>query len=97
MIARPTELQGALRHFGMTIDVADLERAVQLLAFFGLVRVGHWGMEHFFVRPERVDRTWVDYTSKEGQPTFDRSRFKIDRMALLAGDRRQLSVLERRA
>ena len=70
---------------------------MKLLAFFGLVRVDHWGMEHFFVRPERVERTWVDYTSKDGQPTFDRSRFKIDRKALLASDRRQLSVLERTA
>lgn len=97
MIARPTELQAALLHFGMPIGIADLERAVNLLAFFGLVRVDHWGLEHFFVRPERVDRTWVDYTSKDGQPTFDRSRFKIDRKALLASDRRQLSVLERTA
>jgi len=97
LIARPIELQAALLHFGLAIDLVDLERAVKLLAFFRLVRIDHWGMEHFFVRQERVDRTWVDYTARAGQPTFDRSRFKLNRQTMLASDRRQLSVLERTA
>lgn len=97
LIARPTELQAALLHFGMAIDLVNLERATKLLAFFGLIRIDHRGMEHFFVRQKRLDRTWVDYTSRDGQPTFDRSRFKLDRKTMLAGDRRQLSVLGRTA
>jgi hypothetical protein len=97
LIARPTELQAALRHFGMSIDLAELDRAVKLLAFFGMVRLDHWGLEYFFVRQQNLARTWVDYTSNKGQPTFDRSRFKIDRKAFLATDRRQHAVLERTA
>lgn len=97
MIARPVELQAALSHFKLNFSLDDLDRAVKLLAFFSLVRVDHWGMEHFFVRREKAEKAWVDYTARDGQPTFDRSRFKIDRMMLLAGDKRQLAVLERTA
>lgn len=97
MIARPSELQAALQHFGLDLPPEELERAVKLLAFFGLARLDRWGLEHFFVRRTRVDRAWVDYTSKDGQPKFDRSRFKVDRRALLASDRRQLAVLDRTA
>jgi len=95
LIARPAELQSVLRHFRVEISTPDLERAARLLEFFGLVRIDNWGLELFFVRPEHRSRAWVDYTSREGQPTFDRSRFKVDRRAVLAGDRRQLAVLER--
>lgn len=97
MIARPSELQAALLHFGLPISLIDLGRAVELLAFFGLIRIANWGLELFFVRPAKVDRTWVDYTSNEGHPKFDRSRFKVDRRTALESDRRQLSVLERTA
>jgi hypothetical protein len=97
LITRPPELQFALQHFGVDIGKADLDRAVKLLEFFGLVRIDHWGLEVFFVRRKQVDRTWVAYTSKEGMPTFDRSRFKIDRKISLEADRRQLAVLERTA
>lgn len=97
LIARPTELQFALLHFGICIGMADLKRAVKLLEFFGLVRIDHWGLEEFFVRRRQVDRNWVAYTSKESKPPFDRSRFKIDRKTSLEADRRQLAVLERTA
>jgi len=97
MIARPSELLSALQHFGLDLTLGELERAVKLLAFFGLARVDRWGLEQFFVRRAVVDRAWVDYTSKDGQPKFDRSRFKVDRRELLATDRRQLAVLDRTA
>lgn len=97
MIARPSELLSALQHFGLDLTLGELERAVKLLAFFGLARVDRWGLEQFFVRQAVVDRAWVDYTSKDGQPKFDRSRFKVDRRQLLATDRRQLAVLDRTA
>lgn len=95
LISRPTELQAALLHFGMSITQLELERAAKLLQFFGLVRVDHRGTEHFFVRREKSDRTWVNYAARDGSPAFDRSRFKLNRKALLNGDRRLLSVLER--
>jgi len=97
MIARPAELQAALGHFGLAIALDDLERAVKLLAFFKLARLDKWGLEKFFVRRTKADRAWVDYTSKVGQPNFDRSRFKVERRERLAVDRRQLSVLDRTA
>lgn len=97
LIARPSELQSALRHFGLVLPAQELERVVKLLAFFELARIDHWGLEQFFVRRTNVDRAWVDYTSKTGQPKFDRSRFKVDRRARLASDRRQLAVLDRTA
>ena len=46
LIVRPNELQAALLHFGLKIPLNDLERAVKLLAFFGLARNDHWGLEH---------------------------------------------------
>lgn len=97
LISRPAELQAALLHFDLTLNLDELERIAKLLDFFGLARIEHRGMEQFFVRRARADRTWVDYTSKEGRPRFDRSRFKLDRMASMVADRRKLSVLERTA
>ena len=95
LISKPAELQAALSHFGLTMNVTELDQAAKLLEFFRLVRIEHRGTEYFFVRREHSDRAWVDYTAKEGQPAFDRSRFKLARRELLDGDRRKLSVLER--
>ena len=95
LISKPAELHGALQHFGVSITPQDLERAAKLLEFFGLIRIEHRGSEHFFVRREKVNRTWVNYAAKDGKPAFDRSRFKLDRIALLNGNRRLMSVLER--
>lgn len=95
LISKPAELQIALHHFGVSISSKELDQATKLLEFFQLIRVEHRGTEYFFVRRDHADRAWVDYTSKEGQPVFDRSRFKLARRELLQGDRRKLSVLER--
>ena len=95
LISRPIELQAALLHFGMSITQPELDRASKLLEFFGLVRIEHRGTEHFFVRREKSDRTWVNYAARDGSPVFERSRFKLDRSALVSGDRRLMSVLER--
>lgn len=97
LISRPAELQAALLHFGVSLTPPQLERAAKLLEFFGLVRIEHRGTEHFFVRREKADRTWVNYAARDGKPVFDRSRFKLARRALLDGDRRLLTVLERTA
>ncbi|MHB1266138.1 MAG: retron St85 family effector protein [Acidithiobacillus ferriphilus] len=95
LIVRPNELLAALHYFGVNISMPELERATKLLEFFDLVRIDHWGMEHFFVQRRYMSRAWVAYTSNAGRPTFDRSRFKVDRKASLITDRRQLAVLER--
>jgi len=95
LIARPRELQAVLNFFRVEISIPELERVAKLLEFFGLVRIDNWGLELFFRRPEHQSRTWVDYTSRDGQPTFDRSRFKVDRKALIATDRRQMAVYGR--
>ena len=95
LIARPTELRAVLQYFGVEIAVAELERAAKLLEFFGLLRIDHWGMELFFVRRKQLSRTWVSYTSQDGLPSFDRSRFKVERRTALSADKRQLAVLER--
>jgi hypothetical protein len=97
LISRPVELHDALQHFGMSVTLQELERATKLLEFFGLIRVEPRGFEHFFVRREKADRTWVNYTASDGKPVFDRSRFKLARRELLDGNRRLLSVLERMA
>lgn len=95
LIARPPELQAVLRHFRVEISIQDLERVAKLLEFFGLLRIDNWGLELFFLRPERGGRTWVDYTSREGKPTFDRSRFKVERKDSLSADKRQMAVFGR--
>lgn len=97
LISKPAELHGALLHFGVSLTQHELERAAKLLEFFSLIRIEHRGAEYFYVRREKADRTWVNYTAKEGKPAFDRSRFRLDRMKLLNGNRRLLSVLERTA
>mgnify|MGYP000567489309 CR=1 FL=1 len=95
LIARPAELRSSLQYFGVEISLPELERAAKLLEFFGLLRIDHWGMEIFFVRRKPLSRAWVSYKSQEGQPSFDRSRFKVERQTALSKDRRQLAVLER--
>lgn len=95
LICRPQELQSALNHFRVDLPIQDIERSARLLEFFGLIRIEHRGSEHFFVRREKADRTWVNYTARDGMPSFDRSRFKLDRRSLLEGNRRLLSVLGR--
>jgi hypothetical protein len=94
-ICKPQELQAALRHFNIDLALQDLERSARLLEFFGLIRIEHRGSEHFFVRREKADRTWVNYTARQGTPPFDRSRFKVARRALLEGNQRLMSVLGR--
>lgn len=94
-ICKPLELQAALKHFGAALSIQELDRSAKLLEFFGLIRIEHRGSEHFLVRREKSDRTWVDYKAREGMPRFDRSRFKLDRRSLLEGNRRLMSVLER--
>ena len=97
LISKPADLQVALFHFGVSLTLSELERAAKLLEFFGLVRIEHRGTEHFFVRREKADRTWVNYAARDGKPAFDRSRFKLARHTLIEGNRRMLSVLERTA
>lgn len=94
-ICRPQELQTALKHFHVELASQDIERTARLLEFFGLIRIEHRGSEHFFVRREKADRTWVNYTAREGMPPFDRSRFKLARRSLLEGNQRLMSVLGR--
>ena len=94
-ICKPQELLAALTHFQVNLAIQDLERSARLLEFFGLIRIEHRGSEHFFVRREKADRTWVDYTAREGKPPFDRSRFKLTRRSLLEGNQRLMSVLRR--
>jgi hypothetical protein len=94
-ICRPVELQETLEHFHIKLAIEELERYAKLLQFFELIRIEHRGSEHFFVRPHKVDRTWVKYTAREGAPSFDRSRFKITRLSLLKRNQRLMSVLER--
>ncbi|MFW2457415.1 retron St85 family effector protein [Methyloversatilis discipulorum] len=95
LICRPQELQVALNHFQVDLSIQDIERSARLLEFFGLIRIEHRGSEHFLVRREKADRTWVNYTARDGMPPFDRSRFKLARRSLLEGNRRLMSVLER--
>jgi hypothetical protein len=97
LICKPAELQAGLLHFELSMTPQELERAAKLLEFFGLIRIEHRGTELFYVRRERADRTWVNYTAKDGKPAFDRSRFKLARREQLNGNRRLLSVLERTA
>ena len=95
LISRPNELQEVLRLFQIEITIPELKRVAKLLEFFGLLRIDNWGLELFFMCPEHQSRTWVDYTSRDGHPTFDRSRFKVNREAFLATDKRQMAVFRR--
>lgn len=95
LICRPLELQSALSHFKINLSTHELERSARLLEFFGLIRIEHRGAEQFFVRREKVDRNWVNYTARAGAPPFDRSRFKLTRRSLLEGNQRLMSVLGR--
>lgn len=94
-ICRPLELQMALKHFHVDLATPDLERSARLLEFFNLIRIEERGAELFFVRREKADRTWVNYTARDGMPPFDRSRFKLVRRSLLEGNKRLMSVLGR--
>jgi hypothetical protein len=95
LICKPQELQIALKHFGIDLPIPELERTTKLLEFFGLIRIEHRGSEHFLVRRETSDRTWVNYTAREGMHPFDRSRFKLARRASIEANQRLMSVLGR--
>lgn len=95
LICRPLELQSALSHFKIDLSTHELERSARLLEFFGLIRIEHRGAEHFFVRHEKVDRNWVNYTARLGAAPFDRSRFKLTRRTFIEGNQRLMSVLGR--
>jgi hypothetical protein len=94
-VCKPHELQDALRHFGIEISIDELERSMKLLAFFGHVGVELRGAEVFYVRRQKGDRSWVNYTALDGMPPFDRTRFKLDRRSILEGQKRHMSVLRR--
>lgn len=94
-ICKYEDLQVALRYFDIEFSTQEIKRVAKLLEFFSLIRIETRGYEHFLVRLERVKRTWIDYTAREGMLPFDRSRFKVARQLILKKSPRLMSVLER--
>ena len=95
LVSRPVEVHEMLKLFGVTMTEPELERATKLLAFFRLIRIEKHGLAPYLVRQQNLGKAWVNYAAKEGQPAFDRSRFKIARDQFLKADARRKSILER--
>ena len=94
-VTKRQELLEALLHFGALMDGSELERSTKLLEFFGHIQIEERGNEPFYVRREKADRTWVDYTAQAGKPKFDRSRFKLDCETSIRMHVRKKSILDR--
>ncbi len=97
LVIRYSELLEMLALFGVKMTVPELERAAKLLDFFKLIRIEKLGLAPYLVRQQNIGKAWVNYSAKEGQLAFDRSRFKIARDQFLKADARRKSILERAA
>jgi len=75
LIATETDLIEAIRYFGVSIQLKELQKFLGLLKFLGLVRLYQHGSAKYWLR-EGDHGPWIDYTSSSDLP-FDRSRFKI--------------------
>lgn len=98
LVSKLPELLQALKHFGVVSYENDLERSLNLLAFFELVKKEMRGTEPYWVRHTESDAPWVDYTaitSEEGNEKFDRTRFKTACLKHINEDNRRRPILER--
>lgn len=96
LVSKLDDVRRAAAHFGVKLGDPEIERAMRLLDFLGLVKLEHRGREPFAVRREKSAAPWVKYTAKVGQPHFDRSRFKITAEEFIVRDQRRNSIFERR-
>lgn len=94
LVSKVSDINAALLHFSIQIQEAELLKALNLLNFFGLVRLEMRGYEPFWVRKRSSDAPWIDYRSVTHHVPFDRSRFKIERQNSLATDQRRNSILQ---
>jgi hypothetical protein len=92
VVTKESELLEAMTHFGLQIDNANLIRSLQLLRFFGLIRIAQRGNEKFYVHLQKSGAPWIDY--KGISERFDRSRFKVTCMQFVEQDRRRKAIME---
>lgn len=92
VITKEAELLDVTTHFGLSLDQVSLHRSLQLLQFFGLIRIAQRGLEKFYVHIRHSEAPWINY--KGASERFDRSRFKITCIELAEGDRRRKSIME---
>jgi len=67
LVSKISDLQMALKSFEVKLPDAELLKALKLLAFFRLVRAEWRGNELFWVRHEKSEAPWMDYTGKSGE------------------------------
>lgn len=95
LVAKYSELIKITAQFRIELSEAQIERAVKLLDFFGLVKLEERGSEPFVCRSIHTKSPWLDYVGTHAAP-FDRMRFKIQREQVVISDRRKASILRRR-
>jgi len=94
LVSKKNDLLRAATHFGVKMDESELLRALNLLDFFGFVKLETQGNEPFWVRRRTSRAPWVDYTAKaEGR--FDRIRFKVTCEECIQKDPRRQSIFAR--
>lgn len=94
LVSKSDELKAACAHFLVVFFDDELPKALELLAFFGMVRIERRGLELFYVRRNASGAPWVNYTSNTKTP-FDRSRFKIDCNTSIDLQPKRKEILER--
>lgn len=100
LVSKLDDLQLAMDHFGVKINETETKKSLQLLDFFGLVKIERLGnTEFFYVRRRSSSAPWINYAAKEGDGTnrnrFDRSRFKVASEKHVQSDKRKKSIFER--
>lgn len=94
LVSKLEELKSASAHFAVNFSDLELTKALNLLAFFNLVRIETRGLEPFYVGRPDSGAPWVNYTAKSKVP-FDRSRFKIGCNTWIELQPRRKAILER--
>lgn len=91
LVCKKSDIQKAGAHFGLKMDDNELDKSLQLLDFFRFIKIERRGHEFFFVHRKSSGAPWIDYKAKI-KDSFDRSRFKIARLAWIEKDSRRLSI-----
>lgn len=96
LVSKVDDVAVVLRHFGVDVSLEQLNRLLNVLHFFGLVRIQPRGSEIFLTAPKGTSSTWIDYTAASGKSAFDRSQFKVSAVEYVKSHERRNSIYGRK-
>ena len=93
LIATVLELKEIAEHFGVKLGLARLDQILFVLERTQLVTGKHYGNTKYFVA-RRFRKAYLDFTSREGARSFNRDRFKAERLGEIQTDQNRKNAYQ---